>query len=123
MHTECHHGKKTEIIDHCPDFETGTCRVVRLHTVRVSAPSLCVSCFRAEEARIDALFDEQVRLIRGKIAEYEAAQTTDRQVRGRARGAVDENVRRWEGELLKVRMRRYKEIRIFRAGQGVWGDG
>ena len=124
-HAECLHNRKFEIIENCEEHcedEEGTCILIPLHYKEITAPSLCVSCFRAEEAEIDALYQGKVAMIRSKIAEYEAAQT-DRQIRGRARGAVDPNVARLERDLVEARELRDREIRNFRDEQDVWGDG
>ena len=121
-HTECQHDRKTEIVEYCQDSDQGTCILIPVHFTQITAPSLCVSCFREEEAKIDAHYQKKGEVIRSKMVEYEAAQT-DRQIRGRARGAMDPNIARLEQDLVEAREWRDRAIKVFRFEQGVWADG
>ena len=121
-HSQCGHDKIIEIIDYCEDFEKGTCMLIPIHFKLITAPSLCISCFREKEANIDALYHGKVQMTRSKIAEYEAAQA-ERQIRGRARGTVDPNVAKLEQDLVEAGEWRKREIKKFRVEQDVWADG
>ena len=121
-HDKCGCGKEPKVVDFCEDSQSGTCTLIPIHIKRITVPSLCIKCFREEEARIDDRYHEMVALISSKIADYEAAQS-EIQIRGRSQGAADETVVRLERELLKARKWRYRAIQVFREDQGVWADG
>lgn len=122
VHAECGHQKKIETIEFCSAFDQGTCAAVPISFQQITAPSLCVSCFRQKEAGIDAEYHGRVETNRRRIAEYEAT-LADMQVRGRARASHDDYIA--ELELNTVAAKRYRDVKIqiFRHEQGVWGDG
>ena len=122
IHAECQHDRKTEIVEHCEDSDQGTCILIPVHFMQITAPSLCVSCFREDEAKIDARYHGKVEVIRSKMVEYEAAQT-DRQIRGRAQGTTDPNIAQLERDLVEAKKWRDRAIKVFRFEQGVWADG
>ncbi|CAF9943683.1 MAG: hypothetical protein ALECFALPRED_000953 [Alectoria fallacina] len=122
VHAECRHDKKADIVEACEDFERGPCILIPLHFKQVTAPSLCPTCFREEEARIDDEYHTRVKWIRSKMAEHEAAQA-DRQIRGRAQGLADSYVAMLERELASEKESRDRKIRAFRSEQDVWADG
>lgn len=122
VYAECGHDKKLEIVEFCEDFGARTCMLIPVCFKQVDAPSLCVSCFREEEAMIDAKYDAMVELIRGKMTDYEAAQA-NRQIQGRAQGTVDSYLAQLERDLADAKKLRDLEIRSFRTEQDVWADG
>ena len=124
-HNKCKHDKKVEIIASCGNIEEGTCIHVPILYVFINSPSLCVSCFREEEAKIDAVYNEIAERIRGRIAEREAvvAAHPDRRIQVRTMGIVDLHVKRLEYALAKEKELRDEKIQAFRNEQGVWGDG
>lgn len=121
-HSQCQHDRKYEVIEYCEKFVDGNCALVPIHFKQITAPSLCISCFRKEEAKIDDLYHDNVKMIRIKIVEYEAVQT-DRRIRGRAQGSVDPNIAQLEQSLVEARRWRDWQIHSFRFEQNVWGDG
>ena len=121
-HNKCEHDRKVEIIDFCENFEEGTCLHILVLVKRINSPSLCVSCFREEEARIDAVYNARSEVLRRRIAEHEAAQA-DTQVRSRAQGPVDPDIAQLEREMVGEKELRDLRIQMFRSEQGVWGDG
>ena len=121
IYDDCQHEKKTEIIERCEDFDRG-CRIIPVHLVEITAPSLCVRCFREVEARIDAEYEFNREHLRRRIIEYESNQE-DRQIRGRAQGTNDEYVAELELRLLVWKRVRDRQIKEFREKQGVWADG
>ena len=122
VHDDCGHEKKAELVEYCEDSEEGTCILIPVHFKEITAPSLCLSCFREQEAKIDAEYQFHVECIRRRMADYEATQA-DRQIRGRAQGAADPNIAELEQDLKDAKELRDLEIRMFRDRQGVWGDG
>lgn len=121
-HNECEHDRKVEVIEFCENSEEGTCVHIPVHFKRINSPSLCVSCFREEEAKIDAVYNARSEVLRRSIAEHEAAQA-DTQIRGRAQGPVDRYIAQLERELVGERESRDLMIQMFRSEQGVWADG
>lgn len=122
VHAECGHEKKTQIVEFCENFENETCVLDPLLFKQITAPSLCVDCFREVEANIDTIYHTKIELIRRSIAEHEAAQA-DRQIRGRAQDTVDSYIAMLERELVCEKECRDRTIRTFRSQQGVWADG
>ncbi|CAD6588804.1 MAG: hypothetical protein ASARMPREDX12_003497 [Alectoria sarmentosa] len=123
VHAECGHDKKADVVESCEDSEGGMCILIPIHFKQVTAPSLCLACFREEETRIDDEYHIRVKWIRSKMAEHEAAQP-DRQIRGRAQGLADDGyVAMLERELVGVKESRDRMIRAFRCEQDVWADG
>lgn len=121
-HAECGHNKKVEIFERCEYSEGGTCVSIPLGVKNVTTPSLCISCFREEEARIDNMYHARVEFIYRKMAEYEATQA-DRQIKGRAQRTVDGYIAQLERDLKDAKKERVSGIRTFRTQQGVWADG
>lgn len=122
VHAECGHDKKSEIAESCKDVGKETCALIPLIYKQITAPSLCVACFREEEARIDAEYYTRTEWIRCKMAEHEAAQA-ERQIRGRAQGTVDIYIAMLERESIREKESRDLRIRTFRSEQDVWADG
>lgn len=122
VHAQCGHDKKLEIVEFCKDFEERSCVLIPILFKQLTAPSLCVSCFREVEAEIDALYHTRLELIRRKIAEHVATQA-DRQIRGRTQGTVNSYIAQLERDLVDAKELRDKDIRVFRSEQNVWADG
>ena len=140
-HTECGHIKHTDIIEPCETSPDERCPLIPMHVSPITAPALCISCFRDEEARIDAYYDDLTQTIRDRIAESEKAlaqttttltMTTERQVRDsdhrggaveERRGKADSYRVQLEQDLERVKEWRRVQIAMFRADQGVWADG
>ncbi len=123
IHIECQHAKKFVVTEHCPLSPGTDCpHPVILHTVTVTAPRLCVPCFRQKEAEMDAQFEQIKAGIQTEIARVDEhfangfLQTDASGVRIRYRADR-------EDDILKVKRARDLSIRIFRQEQGVWGDG
>ena len=121
VHAECLHIKKVDVIEECEGSERD-CTLVPVFFKEITAPLLCLSCFREEEAKIDADYQLEVEHIRRKMAEYEST-LEDRQIRGRAQGAVDSHIAELEQDLVEVKELRDLGIQAFRKTQGVWADG
>ena len=100
----------------------GGCTLVPVFFKEITAPLLCLSCFREEGARIDAEYQSTVERIRREISEYESTQE-EIQIRGRAHGALDTNVAELEQDMVDAKEVRDLKIREFRERQGVWADG
>lgn len=122
IHAECEHEKKTQIVEHCEDFEKEECIFIPIMFKQVTAPSLCLECFREVEAEIDARYHTRKELIRRQMAEHEAAQS-DRQIRGRAHTTVDSYIAILERALVREKENRDLAVSRFRSQQGVWADG
>ena len=123
VHFECRHEKKFKILQYCPEHTRGgQCTLDAVQYRKVTSPSLCVSCFRAKEAEIDASYHTRVGQIRRHMAEHEATQD-ELQVRGRAQGAVDDKMAQFERDIVLAKEGRDARIRSFRQQQNVWGDG
>ena len=125
IHNKCRHYKKVEIIESCEKVEEGTCILVPILYKYINSPSLCVYCFREEEAKIDAVYNETAEWIRGRLAKRAAvvAAQPDRQIQVRSMGIEDLRVTRLEHLLAKEKESRDRNIQTFRSEQGVWGDG
>lgn len=122
IHDDCQHERKTDIIERCEESESSTCSQSPIHLVEITAPSLCVACFREVEARIDADYEINAEALRRKIIEYELAQE-ERQIRGRAQGASNEYISELEQKLMVGKRVRDRQIKEFRERQRVWADG
>lgn len=121
-HIECQHHRKVKLVERCETFAGGNCVCLPVCIKKITAPSLCVSCFREEEADIDATYYAKIESINRTIAEHEAKQA-ERQIRGRAQGATDMFIAYLEQEIKDVKKERELEIKEFRTQQGVWADG
>ena len=122
VHAECEHEKKKEIVEFCEDFAKEECILVPVFFKQVTAPSLCLECFREVEADIDASYHRKTDLIRGQMAEHEATQP-DRQIIGRAEATIDGYIAILERALVREKEHRDLSISRFRSQQGVWADG
>ncbi len=68
IHNKCRHYKKVEIIEDCGKVEEEPCILVPILFKYIKSPSLCVSCFREEEAKIDAVYNERVAQLEYALA-------------------------------------------------------
>ena len=85
----------------------------------ITAPALCVGCFRRKEAAIDAQYDTIRRELRREIEridEYLANAQQSRVSLGNYRAECTDNI-------VQAKASRDASIRLFREEQGVWGDG
>lgn len=121
VHASCLHIRKVDVIEECEDSERG-CTLVPVFFKEITAPLLCLSCFREEEAKIDAEYQSTAERIRREIAEYEST-LENIQIWGRAHGALDPNVADLGQDLVDAKEVRDMRISDFRESQGVWADG
>ena len=113
------------ILDRCNSFNNGRCDSLRsIHVIKVTAPSLCPTCFRRKEALIDAEYEKATRDLRHEIARLDEGiakgrATADEQVVRRLQGYRAE----CKDDVSHAKASRDMSIRLFRQNQGVWGDG
>jgi len=126
LHCQCKHAKKFEPLDHCHLYrgqQEGHCHdeLRAVHTNWITAPTLCVPCFRKSEDKISAHWAdavasrvESLEVIANILRLEDDQRRRERYLRRR------ENV---EGELVDLKLERKLAIANFRSLQGVWGDG
>lgn len=121
----CDHVKATVFIERCGDAENDSCNGADGITViwikQLSEPSLCVNCYRSQEAEIFVEYEANIAYHNDEIKQLEE----------RAKKAPTETTR----DLLRIAMAEHEKTRdkkigfrterlqLFREGQGVWGDG
>ncbi|KAL2048782.1 hypothetical protein ABVK25_010964 [Lepraria finkii] len=125
IHQECLHQKKFAPIETCrsysekEDYCAGQCTVVQ--AVIMSAPKLCVTCFRRVE---DDIFNRHKSAIRA--VEREIRNTSDSlsgRMPSKRREDIEDHHSRLEEEVGLFKQLRMEEIAEFRAKQGVFADG
>lgn len=86
-------------------------------------PRLCIACFRAEEARIDAEYEEEKANLENEIDRIDERFMDWGRGDAAARRRLSVYRAECENDILQLRAGRDLEIRRFRRSQGVWGDG
>ena len=125
IHQECLHQKKFEPVETCRSFSekedycTEQCTVV--HAVIVSAPKLCVICFRRVEDDIFNRHKSAIRAVEREIRNISDS-LSGRMPRER-REDIEDRRSRLEEEVGLFKQLRTEEIAEFRAKQGVFADG
>lgn len=124
IHTECNHARKFYILSPCDSANDGVCtNFTTVYTIKVTAPALCLGCFRRKEAAIDAEYENLVGDLRDEIARVDE---------WFAKGIVrdEEAVRRLRvyrvecrSDIIHAKAAWDERVRMFREEQGVWGDG
>lgn len=126
VHEQCQHLKKFNVVEACNQATRAGCtNLTTLHVITITAPRLCVSCFRQKEAEIDAEYEAVKRNMKDEIARVDLRFTVSawgRLTEGQAR-----NLRGYreecEDNVVQAKAARDLSIRLFRQRQGVWGDG
>lgn len=126
IHAGCNHAKSFNVVEACDSANgTGTtCNNPAVtHVSMVTAPALCVDCFRQKEAKIDATYEGFKRDLQAEIARIDAMITKDHVRIEDSLEALEEYRAECENDIVQAKATRDVSIRLFRESQGVWGDG
>jgi hypothetical protein len=125
IHSECLHSKKFETVEPCATYSeeekrcTLPCRVI--HTVRVRAPKLCITCFRRVE---DDIFDRSNSAVQAVKRDINHVNVSLKgQISEETRENLEDRRNQLEEEIVTFKQLRKEEIDEFRAQQGVFADG
>ena len=124
IHEECNHTKKFHVLRECNSVNGTACNnLTTIHVVIITAPALCIRCFRRKEATIDAQYETIRRELRGEIARVDEALATALVTTGQGSVALGQYRAECEDNIVQAKASRDLSIRMFRDEQGVWGDG
>ena len=96
-----------------------------IHTVTITAPKLCVRCFRQKEAAIDSEYKTTVHDLENEIARVDEAFAIGMALVPPEVPPMTLAIYRAEckNNIVQAKATRDTSIRLFRQEQGVWGDG
>ena len=120
-HAGCNHSKKFEVTETCTNI--ACINLITIHIVMITAPALCVGCFRREEAAIDAEYDTIRRELRREIERIDEYMATALFPTQQSRVALGNYRAECKDNIVQAKASRDSRIRLFRESQGVWGDG
>ena len=126
VHATCKHARKFCPIQKCNTYNGITCpNLTPVHTITITAPALCVRCFRQREAAIDVEYKTTVHDLRNEIARIDEAFAIGIALVPPEMPANTLTIYRAECEnnIVQAKATRDTSIRLFRQQQGVWGDG
>ncbi len=89
----------------------------------ITAPALCVGCFRRKEAAIDAQYDTIKRELRREIERIDEYLANVFFITEQSRVALGNYRAECADNIVQAKASRDTSIRLFREEQGVWGDG
>ena len=128
VHAKCDHPKKFEAIpggrcSHYEGQEGGLCsdETVAVHTNKIIAPSLCVTCFRKVEDEIEAEADQKAIPIVRELGRLELS--LERLSDAQTRKSIIQDREELLDELRDYKLECKFAIANFRSIQGVWADG
>lgn len=120
IHAGCNHAKKFSTVEACRSSDGIACNeLITLHVITITAPALCIDCYRQREAEIDAEYETSRRDLQSEMARLDECFATNRI----AAGSLQKYRAECEDNILQVKASRDVSIRMFRQKQGVWGDG
>ena len=126
MHETCKHPRKFCPIQTCSAYNGMTCpNRDPVHIVTITAPKLCVRCFRQREAAIDVEYKTTVHDLKNEIARIDEALAIGMALVPPEAPPMALGIYRAECEnnIVQAKATRDTSIRLFREEQGVWGDG
>lgn len=89
----------------------------------ITAPALCVRCFRQKEATIDAQYETIRQELQREIARIDESLTTALVTTGQGSIALEHYRSECKDNIAQAKASRDLSIRVFREEQNVWGDG
>lgn len=124
VHAECNHARKFHVIEECDSVSGIACEdLTVIHVAKITAPALCVGCFRRKEGAIDAEYEKNKRELEAEIARVDELFAKGCVQIERSFIAVTSYRAEGEDDILHAKASRDVSIRLFREEQGVWGDG
>ena len=117
IHQACHHHRKRQGVELCPQRgKDGICpAIVIAHTINITNPALCPTCYRTEEEKIFDKYESKIRPLQERLDELRKTAKLPRPITF-YEGRYNEGIQQKKDK----RMQRLAE---FRRAQGVWGDG
>lgn len=119
----CDHVKATVFIERCRHAEDDSCTdVIRVIWVKqLTDPSLCVNCYRSQEAEIFTEYEADIAYHNDEIQQIEerVKKAPTKTTRDLLRITIAEHETTRDIEIGQ----RTEHLQMFRTSQGVWGDG